>query len=150
VGVASMTAATLRRIVGKYKTAQEDPSLVDRGLAVLPAVGGAVGGALGAMDPKAFDPSAMFPELKRGVAKGSGKARIASGILGAGTGATVGWLPSVARDAVQAVAGPPPSRDSRTAPIMIKKAEQASSELRGRELLHYMWDELERLNGKRY
>jgi hypothetical protein len=57
--------------------------------------------------------------------------------------------PDPARDSYRPGAVPPPSRDSRSAPIIIKKAEQSLPELRGREVVHYMWDEFERLQNVR-
>jgi hypothetical protein len=77
-----------------------EQSGVDRVLQAGPGVGAVIGGTVGAIDPKKFDPGTIFKSLrgKGGTAKG----RVVSGVLGAGLGATTGWLPSVIRDAVRA------------------------------------------------
>ena len=66
----------------------DERSLTDRALQALPGAGGLVGGALGYMDPSAGR---------------SVKGKLISAALGAGTGATLGWLPSVARDMKDAI-----------------------------------------------
>lgn len=71
------------------KIAKDDkPSLTDRAMLALPGVGALAGGTLGYLDPTA----------------GPGvKGKLISAALGAGTGATLGWLPSVARDLKDAI-----------------------------------------------
>ena len=78
-------------------------STTDRVLAAAPGVGAIAGGAFGAARPTAFDPGTIFKSLK---GKGhTSKGRVVSGILGAGLGATTGWLPSTLRDGYKAVKG---------------------------------------------
>lgn len=74
----------------------DDPqrSTTDRALLAAPGVGAVAGAAAGYHAPHFLDPAAFG----RGASDVRGKGRILAGVLGMGTGATLGWLPSVARD----------------------------------------------------
>jgi len=80
---------------------QTKRSTTDRVMSALPAAGAVAGGAHGYTHTKAFSPKALFPALKN--PKFKGRAKVVSGVLGAGLGATTAWLPSAFRDAARAV-----------------------------------------------
>jgi len=102
----------------------EQRTTTDRVLQGLPAVGGVAGAATGALRPGLIDAGRSGGDLKH---------RAVAALLGAGTGATLGWLPSVVRDGMRAV----------------KPEKVATAAARGRDLVHYMWDELEKIGAFR-
>lgn len=104
--------------------AAEQRTAVDRLLQGLPAVGAAAGAATGALWPGLIDAGRSGGDLKH---------RAIAAALGAGTGATLGWLPAVVRDGMRAV----------------KPEKVALAAARGRDLVHYMWDELEKVSAFR-
>ena len=86
--------------------------MTDRALHAAPGVGAVVGGVAGAARPNLFNPESLFPKLR---GKGtSAKSRVVSGVLGAGLGATTGWLPTALRDAKRAVL----NQKSKTAEVI--------------------------------
>lgn len=99
-----------------------EPSKTDRAIKALPAAGAVTGGVLGALRPGLIDAGRAGGDLKH---------RAAAALLGAGTGATLGWLPDVMREGLRAV----------------KPEKVATAAVRGRELVQYMWDELEKISG---
>ena len=86
------------------KIAKKDDK-VDRTLQALPGIGAILGGAFGGANPDAFNPEALFPKYIKKVGINSPQARAMSALLGAGTMATIGWLPSTLRDTYRASAG---------------------------------------------
>ena len=104
--------------------AAEQRTAMDRLLQGLPAVGGVAGAATGALRPGLIDAGRSGGDLKH---------RAVAAVLGAGTGATLGWLPAVVRDGMRAV----------------KPEKVALAAARGRDLVHYMWDELEKVSAFR-
>ena len=86
------------------KIAKKDDK-VDRTLQALPGIGAILGGAFGGVNPDAFSPEALFPKYIKKVGINSPQARAMSALLGAGTMATIGWLPSTLRDTYRASAG---------------------------------------------
>lgn len=96
----------------------------ERIFAILPAAGGLIGGTAGALRPSLVD-----------VGRGGGwRQRLMGGLLGAGTGATLGWLPEVTMKGVKAMKRP-----------SAEKVVTASAQ-RGKDLVQYMWDELEKIS----
>ena len=75
-------------------------STTDRVMSALPAAGAVAGGAYGYTHKDMFNPKQMFPALKNPRLKG--RAKVVSGILGAGLGATTAWFPAAFRDAAKA------------------------------------------------
>ena len=73
-------------ITGRTKTAAEEPSL----LSALPGIGAVAGGAYGVMRPHQILPGSVSAEL--------GRHKVLAGLLGAATGASLGWLPSTIKD----------------------------------------------------
>jgi len=106
---------------GELEKIAEERSLTDRALAAAPAAGAVAGGVWGAADPRAFNPSGLFPSLAK--SHGGLRSRAVSGLLGAGLGATTGWLPSVARDAYRAMT---PSPKLSTTPVVEVKRPNRS------------------------
>ena len=94
-----MLAQSMWTELEKIAKDKDEPSKTDRALEALPGVGALAGGAAGAVDPKRFDPGWFKKGLKGTGAKG----RVVSGLMGAGTGATIGWIPSALRDAKDAL-----------------------------------------------
>lgn len=72
----------------------EEQSLGQRAMMAAPAVGAVAGGIAGYRMPHLLDPTAF----EVGASKVKGRGRLLAGLLGAGTGATLGWMPQVARD----------------------------------------------------
>jgi hypothetical protein len=80
-----------------------EDSLTDRALFALPGMGALIGGTAGALHPDAFSPKEIFPKYIKRVGLRSPQGRAMSAALGAGTAATLGWLPAAMRDAYRAV-----------------------------------------------
>lgn len=83
----------------------EEMSTADRALLAAPGIGALLGGYMGASRPEAFSPEAMFPEYVNKVGLKSKRGRAMSAALGAGTMATLGWLPAAMRDTGRAIGG---------------------------------------------
>jgi hypothetical protein len=74
---------------------KEDAEAKPRWMRILPAIGGAVGTAYALKNPKAFLPT--------GRGGNTLKSKAIAAALGAGGGATLGWLPQVFSDAAHAL-----------------------------------------------
>tara|TARA_Y100000034_G_scaffold135869_1_gene209520 strand:+ start:4525 stop:5346 length:822 start_codon:yes stop_codon:yes gene_type:complete len=71
----------------------------ERAMKAAPGVGAVIGGVAGAANPDLFDPRTIVKKTKGSTIKG----RIISGVMGAGAGATTGWLPQALKDTKDAL-----------------------------------------------
>jgi hypothetical protein len=81
---------------------------------------------------KGLTPSQRQTKLQSIATKGSGRTRALSALIGAGFGATTGWLPSAVADTGSAIFKGSADRNS-------------AQDIRGRVMAQYMWDELEKI-----
>lgn len=111
VKTASQDAFELGFFAEMRKIAED--SLTDRALSALPGMGALIGGTAGALHPDAFSPKEIFPKYIKRVGLRSPQGRAMSAALGAGTAATLGWLPAAMRDAYRAVKPRPMKKKDR-------------------------------------
>ena len=89
------------------KIAEKD-SKTDRVLKALPGIGAIAGGAAGALNPKGVagqELKALLPKYIKKVGLNSPQGRAMAALLGAGTFATVGWIPATLKDTYDAAKG---------------------------------------------
>lgn len=86
------------------KIAEKD-SKTDRVLKALPGIGAIAGAAAGALNPKGVagqELKALLPKYIKKVGLNSPQGRAMAALLGAGTFATVGWIPATLKDTYDA------------------------------------------------
>jgi hypothetical protein len=81
--------------------AKKKKKTLDRAMDAGPGIGAVIGGTLGAAAPDRLEPEKLVKALAgRPVAR-----RVGAGVIGAGIGASTGWLPATIRDASRAIRG---------------------------------------------
>jgi hypothetical protein len=88
------TTAFIEELEKIAKAHKKGKSRADRVLDAAPGVGAIIGAGSGAVNPNLFDPG----WISKGMSGHTAKGRALSAVMGAATGAGVGWVPSTLRD----------------------------------------------------